>query len=93
MSELYLWQPELLVLCLAEDPLLLGVLQELEIHSHIPPLNVEHEVKIKGGGTFVNVKNIQYCYIHFQGEDFTLGIFFGRRFFLIYDYQNPSLQL
>ena len=60
MSEFYLWQPELLVLCLAEDPLLLGVLKELEIHSHIPPLNVEHEVKIKGGGTFVDVKNIQY---------------------------------
>ena len=47
VGELDLWQPDLAVLRLAQDPLLLLVLQELELNSPISPSDVEDEVKIK----------------------------------------------
>ena len=65
MGELNLWQPDLAVLRLAQDPLLLVVLQELELDPPISPSDVEDEVKIKRGGAFVDVKYVQYSYVHF----------------------------
>ena len=58
MCELYLREPELAVLRLIQDPLLHWVLQPLESDSDISPLDVQHEVNIKGRVSFLDIKYI-----------------------------------